>query len=416
MATTERSVVVLQGTLEDEAAFAAPSSAFWAYAGSNSGNLLYRHAIQVALAPLAGREVRVLPSTLRLLHDPAASEVLFGAAAVLYPTANLLRAGWEVNAKVLEECRYIVNLCAALAPVPLLLASLGFEGTARPDVELHPQQLRMVRAAVASAGAIVLRGETTKALLVANGVAPQGLLSMGCPSVLLTRYDLVLAAASAGRAPRVGLALPANFPAFCATHPALAAGLRAFAVAPGVAVLCQDQEDLATAASLGATGRLWTSVPSWLRWLEAEVDAVLSFRIHGALAGLAANRPTAVVPVGSRIKELTEQLALPALAAVADGELVDVLLSGAAAATALVERTWHVARGAAAERRAALAADYGELLRSLVARGTAAGPLTRPDAVAIRTERAGDPYFQDLSDFGLLYAVADCHFDDATQE
>jgi hypothetical protein len=403
-------VVVLQGTLADEAAFRAPSPGFWAYAGNNSGNLLYRHAIQVALAPLAGREVKVLPSTTRLLHDEAASETLFGAAAVLYPTANLLRARSQTNAKVLEECRYIVNLCEALAPVPLLLASLGFEGVAGPDVELHPQQLRMVRAAIASAGAIVLRGETTKAILAANGVPAHCLLPLGCPSVLLTRYD---AAASASSRARVGLCLPANFAAFSAAHPALADALRAFAAAPGVTVLCQDAEDLETAEHLGAASRLWTSVPAWLRWLAAEADAVLSFRIHGALAALAAGRPTAVVPVGSRIRELTAQLQLPTLAP-SDAGLEAAMLRGAPDARALVEGAWLAALDAARARRDELTGVYTELLQDLVARD--AGPMSRPDAAAIRGARAANPYFQDLSDFGLRYALADERFDEGSQE
>jgi hypothetical protein len=75
--------------------------------------------------------VRSLPSTTDLLRDYEASALLLDAVAVIYPVANLLRDEAEVPEDVLTECRYITNLCRALSPTPVLVASLGYEGLHR---------------------------------------------------------------------------------------------------------------------------------------------------------------------------------------------------------------------------------------------------------------------------------------------
>jgi len=53
--TLRRPLVILHGTVSDPCVPPPGSPDFWAYVGQNSGNLLYRYAIEHALAPSVRR-------------------------------------------------------------------------------------------------------------------------------------------------------------------------------------------------------------------------------------------------------------------------------------------------------------------------------------------------------------------------
>jgi len=261
----------------------------------------------------------------------------------------------------------------------------------------------MVQAAVASAGALVLRGEVTRGILIDNGVAPEGLPSCGCPAVLLARYS-PLERLSLSAPPRVALCLPIDYKDLTVQMPALAEALRAFSVSPGVRVLCQDAEDVSDAKAFGAPGLIWSSIPTWLRWLQDEVEVVISFRIHGALAGLAGGVRTVIVPRGSRINELTKRLALPSLN-VQDARLVSALMAGPSETALLVDAIYSEAFPQAVATWEKILAEYTSVVKNLVSHA-----YERPDPALVpsnfRAERSRNPYFDDLSAFRI--ALCSC--------
>jgi hypothetical protein len=115
-----------------------------------------------------------------------------------------------------------------------------------------------------------------------------------------------------------------------------------------------------------------------------------------------------VVPIGTRINELADRLALPA-ASPSDPALAAALAAGPGSVADLVDARWTEALAAGARTRLEEVVDaYARLVRDVVARGERGGP-PDPSLVApgFREKRKHNPYFDDMSDFGLRYAAAD---------
>ena len=388
-------VVALYGL--DEARrgeLSAPDEAFWRYCGRNSGNLLYRFAIHRAACP----DAAALTFGFDLLSSKAAAAALLAADLVVMPMANLLRDAAEgpLAPELLEETRFAHDLARSLraAGKGLLLVSLGYEGLAdASEAQLHPEQLAMVAAACASAGAVVLRGPRTAALLERHGLCPAVLRPLGCPSALLLAEPRC-------RQPKPlpwGLCLPVDLED---RAPAVRAFVERAAASPGTLLLLQDEEDEATARALGCAGRIWQDPELWLQQLPEFCEAVLSFRIHGALAALAAGVPTAIVPLGHRVAELAQLHRLPtldpaSLAALDPADVAGAVREACAAGlpAALAELP---------SLRSGFRAVLDEALSSVAAR-RGQGSFERFDAAAYRAAHPHDAFLHGLSDFGAWH-------------
>lgn len=94
----QMSVVVLNGVRPQvRTSWASPpDEETWTYLGGNSGNLFWRFATE-RLALLATHDLAVIPHGVDVLHEPAFSDVLLNARAVVYPTANLLMNREDVD-------------------------------------------------------------------------------------------------------------------------------------------------------------------------------------------------------------------------------------------------------------------------------------------------------------------------------
>jgi len=373
--------------------------AFWRYAGNNTGNLIYRHALHRVAFPGA----RSMPFDVDILTDSAASEILLSADVVVVPMANILRdvSFKEVPSKAADETRFVRDLgrCLLGAGKAMLLVSLGYDGKQDvSDAKMDVEQIDMVSTAAASAGLVVLRGPRTAKLLSRHGLHPHVMRPLGCPSALLIQAGL-----SAGDAnPKLGLCLPANL----MNQPKLVKDyVKRMARHPNVVVFLQDKRDVVTARNLGChSTMLWHDPELWFRQLPEVCGAVLSFRIHGAFAALAAGVPTAIVALGHRIKELASIHKLPQLE-------VDTLSSLEPENTLVAIRSiWVQSIEDVVSQRDSLRRAFSEVLADVVAFSSSKRPhpaFETFDAAAYRAAYPRDTYLAGLSDFGTWYnAVA----------
>ena len=283
------------------------SDEFWTYVGGNTGNLLFMYAA----SQIVGLPTVTLPPGVDLNRDPIASEAVETALVVIKPSANLLRPACVYeNSSELQACtRWSRDLADLLVRgrVPLLLTSLGLE--ANPlTCELHVEQLDLLAALHGNCGLIPLRGEDTACLLRRHAV--EGGVVLGCPSFTVPKAGIAALAARNERT-EVAVCLPPHFQGFAAEHCTLATTLRRLVQEAGAPVLAQTQEDVAVAASWGGRALLFSNVDDWCAELK-NYGAVLSGRIHGSVAALMAAVPCITFCTSTRVRELSDVLALPA--------------------------------------------------------------------------------------------------------
>ena len=121
------------------------------YLGDNTGNLLFRYALQKRIVDLSGYELVTLPAGLDLFSrlDVETCRKVLSSALVIYPVANLLRSReqYEAIGQIQNETRFLTQLCD-LFSCPILVMGLGFQGRLESQgkrlPELHPAQIELV--------------------------------------------------------------------------------------------------------------------------------------------------------------------------------------------------------------------------------------------------------------------------------
>ena len=121
--------------------------------GGNTGNLLFRYALQERMIDCSNCQILPLPSTLDVFRslDASTCRQVLSSALVIYPVANLLRPSkeFEANPAVQAETEFVTHL-SQLFEGPFLVMGLGYQGRLRPEAvgtrDLHPLQVEMLDA------------------------------------------------------------------------------------------------------------------------------------------------------------------------------------------------------------------------------------------------------------------------------
>ena len=312
--------------------------------GANAGNLVFQYATaRIVDAPLTFLGLADTPYSDRSAID--------GAAALIFPAANHLRAGADWTG---------LNAYLEGAGKPLVVLGLGAQAPAGASVAQTVEALRgeahvrrMLDILRERAVLVTVRGAFSQAVCADLGLTDT--LPLGCPSALLSpdpQLGQTIAArlAALRSQPRPRLAMTAAAPfeiALDAPRRALerqlfawmqegaglyvqqSGGVAAMQAASGqwhriseadrgsIAWVLADQGDPAAVWDhLGAHGRFFTSAADWIAAM-APLDLVLGSRAHGAMAALAAGTPGVLIHHDLRTSELAETMHLPTLDAAA---------------------------------------------------------------------------------------------------
>jgi hypothetical protein len=305
----------------------------------NSGNLMWALAAQRLLDPNASELVQLAPP-----YDAPIQ-------ALLLPEANMLVNVSKRHTLGLTN-RYRSLFKNLTAPIMLIgvgsqvrfeeaapgaVGGGGEQGGALPPlsagadrVRLGPEQKDFLRMIAKSEGMVTVRGEFTASLVAANGLHRP--LPLGCPTFFLNhnprlgealqqKWDALVAA----RDPKLRLAvyLP-NIPGDKPYPESLLKLLaeRVFKPFPNSVAVLQTPHDENTLENMhrlnGLYLRSWRvryfyDAQSWIDGLAGCCDFVLGFRIHGAMAGVAAEVPGLLLSPDMRVRELAAAMRLPSL-------------------------------------------------------------------------------------------------------
>ena len=295
------------------------------YLGNNTGNLLFRYALQKRIVDLSGYELVQLPAGVDLFSslDADTCRKVLSSALVIYPVANLLRSRekYEAVSDIQNETRFLTELCG-LFSCPFLVMGLGFQGTLEGQgeslPELHPDQIELVSRLLEHSRFITVRGARTRALLRQYPSFRHALIeSLGCPSLMISpnrQHGAIAAGLAAERLRKVGLdrialALPSN----TLGDPVLMNRLARLAQDPRVHVVLQDPSDLEACRNLGLPQErlhMFCDLDSWVAFMRG-CDLCISARLHGSQVAMLAMTPFLLIATDSRIEELAQQMALP---------------------------------------------------------------------------------------------------------
>ncbi|EFN52327.1 expressed protein [Chlorella variabilis] len=295
----------------------------------------------------------------RMLLDPNATELVSLAEpphtaavhAVLMPTANILTN--LSRYKIFKGYTTFMTKVAKQQNTPIMLVGLGSQvqyTELRPSdsgdgedseagldvagasqIKLFHEQINFLKRVQLSGGFVSARGRFTAAIMTANGLPPP--LVLGCPSLLINhnprlgatlqqKWDAVLGQRTSKLRLAVTLpAVPAERKAIMQPVIKLLAE-RIFKVFPNSVVVLQTKRDLSILDALRIDHgvclkegrvRYYYDPQSWFDGLESCCDFVFSFRIHGTMAGVAAEVPGIVVATDLRINELADAMAIPSV-------------------------------------------------------------------------------------------------------
>ena len=308
------------------------------YLGNNTGNLLFRYALQKRIVDLSVYELVLLPAGVDLFSslDVDTCRKVLSSALVIYPVANLLRSReqYEANSRIQNETRFLTQLCS-LFSCPFLVMGLGFqwilEGLGERFPELHPDQIELVDRLLEHSGFVTVRGLHTQALLRESPSLRHALIeSLGCPSLMISpdrQHGAMVRGLAAERQRKVGLErIAIGLPSNKLGDAELMQRLGRLAVDPRVHVVLQDLTDLQACRQLGLPEdrlHMFCDLDDWVAFLRG-CDLCISARIHGCQVAMLAMTPFLLIATDSRIEELAQQMALPCIRS-DDQELAQLL-------------------------------------------------------------------------------------------
>ena len=297
------------------------------YLGDNTGNLLFRYALQKRIVDLSAYELVTLPAGLDLFSrlDAETCRKVLSSALVIYPVANLLRSReqYEAIGQIQNETRFLTQLCD-LFSCPILVMGLGFQGRLESQgkrlPELHPAQIELVHRLLEHSGFITVRGQHTRALLRQTPSLRHALIeSLGCPSLMISsdhQHGAMVAGLAAERQRKVGLErIALGLPSNKLGDAVLMKRLARLAEDPRVHVVLQDLTDLEACRQLGLPQErlhMFCDLDAWVAFLRG-CDLCISARIHGSQVAMLAMTPFLLIATDSRIEELAQQMALPCI-------------------------------------------------------------------------------------------------------
>ena len=308
------------------------------YLGDNTGNLLFRYALQKRIVDLSGYELVQLPAGVDLFSslDADTCRKVLSSALVIYPVANLLRSRekYESDSQIQNETRFLTQLCG-LFSCPFLVMGLGFQGILESQgerlPELHPDQIQLVERLLEHSRFVTVRGLHTRALLRQSQSLRYALIeSLGCPSLMISpnrQHGVTVAALAAERQRKVGLnRIALGLPSNPLGDAVLMKRLVSLAQDPRVHVVLQDLSDLEACRNLGLPQErlhMYCDLDAWVAFMRG-CDLCISARLHGSQVAMLAMTPFLLIATDSRIEELAQQMALPCIRS-DDRELAQLL-------------------------------------------------------------------------------------------
>ena len=144
MTETSKPIVTMFYSVEHHPGM-TDSGAILRYVGGNTGNLLFRYALQERIIDRSNCQILHLPSTLDLfqrLENTTCRQVLSSSLAI-YPVANLLRPiqDFEANPAVQAETELVTHL-SQLFPGSFLVMGLGYQSQLRLSGAPHVTFIR----------------------------------------------------------------------------------------------------------------------------------------------------------------------------------------------------------------------------------------------------------------------------------
>ena len=319
MTETSKPIVTMFHSVEHHPGM-TDSGAILRYVGGNTGNLLFRYALQERIIDRSNCQILHLPSTLDLfqrLENTTCRQVL-SSALVIYPVANLLRPiqDFEANPAVQAETELVTHL-SQLFPGSFLVMGLGYQSQLRlaggATRDLHPLQVEMLDVLLQRTPGITLRGDTTLAVLRQQEMFRHARLeALGCPSLMISPYvdhgQRMGAQAPPVAVSKIGLGLPSN-PRGCLP---LFEKLMQLAQDPRAHVVLQDASDLEACLAAGLPDErvhMFCDLSEWIAFLKS-CDVCITARLHGAQVAVLAMTPVLLIATDSRMEELAQRMAL----------------------------------------------------------------------------------------------------------
>ncbi|KXZ41092.1 hypothetical protein GPECTOR_812g41 [Gonium pectorale] len=292
---------------------------------------------------------RALPKRRSFREGSDVDLFLLGTANILVNVSNYIQGGIvSVLTKFYTDMIHVYN-------APVLMVGLGAQadfGDGLPfgttnltekrsikasDIILTAQQKEMYGLIKGSGGDIVVRGQFTANICTANGLQPP--LVFGCPSLFINhnpslgarleakRIAVLKARDSANLRLAVGLpAVPTQGNMYLQSLVLIQfLAKKVFKVFPKSFVVVQTPHDMDTIHKLQQYGapitqdriKYYYDPEHWFEGIGKSADFLFGFRIHGTMAGTAAEVPSVVISTDHRIQELAEGMQL-ATATVSD--------------------------------------------------------------------------------------------------
>ena len=290
------------------------------YLGGNTGNLLFRYALQERIVDCSNCQILPLPSTLDVFRslDARTCRQVLSSDLVIYPVANLLRPSkeFEANPAVQAETEFVTHF-SQLFEGPFLVMGLGYQGRLRPEAvgtrDLHPLQVEMLDALLQHTPGITLRGDTTRAVLREKEMFRHARLeALGCPSLMISPHvdhgQRMAGQAQQTVITKIGLGLPSNPRGYAP----LFERLIQLAQDPRVHVVLQDASDIDACFAAGLPDErvhMFCDLSEWIAFLKS-CDVCITARLHGAQVAVLAMTPVLLIATDSRMEELAQRMAL----------------------------------------------------------------------------------------------------------
>ncbi|KXZ51157.1 hypothetical protein GPECTOR_13g644 [Gonium pectorale] len=276
-----------------------------------------------------------------LQQGPRVELFLLGTANLFANISDFLRVGPLTN-----YCIHLIHVFRA----PVLMVGLGAQAdfsdglpfgaknrinkapVRASDIIIHVQQKEMYDLIKSSGGDVVVRGQFTADVCTANGLQPP--LVFGCPSLFINHNPrlgvlleekrvAVLRARDANLRIAVGLPAVPTVPAggimyFQSRKLVQFLAEKVFKVFPRSFVVVQTPHDLETIHALQQYGapitqdriKYYYDAEHWFEGIRESADFLFGFRVHGTMAGTAAEVPSVVISTDHRIQELAEGMQL----------------------------------------------------------------------------------------------------------
>lgn len=282
------------------------------YSGRNTGNLLFRQALQECFIQNDQYNILKLPVSKNLFVDldNDTCRMILESDLVLYPVANMVRSKleFEKNPNLISETEFLLNVMKCFT-CPVLCWGLGAQSHNHLQTfDLHESQIAMLKV-MDMKGPICVRGSYTKEICEKYCC---NVLAMGCPSLMINsnyrkgiiyQQHIESFLESKSDIKQILFCLPNN------PKTGIMDLMMSFAMRDSrIHIIMQDESDIIVCRKLPSERKhIFSNINTWVDFCK-NFDLCISARIHGSLIAMDANIPTILIYTDSRIYELANSM------------------------------------------------------------------------------------------------------------